>query len=159
MIERDIGVGHTVLPPSCMNQLLILVSVVVSLFGVISCEKSNALEPSHLLEGAWQAEDGTLFHFRNDGTFHGIDFRKREIWGNWVTLSETRIGFQSLLHDSYYSPQYAVIDKSSKDQMDYIVTGGTHFLHATRIPTAKADAAIELVAGPGLHLPRRAAKE
>jgi hypothetical protein len=71
-------------------------------------------------------------------------------------LSATRIGFQSLLHDSSYPPQYAIIGKGTSDEMDYMVTGGTNFIHAKRISTEKADTAIELVAEPQVHSPQKA---
>lgn len=118
-----------------------------------SCDRPNFLSSHHRLVGAWLASDGTIFHFRSDGTFHGIDYRKREIWGNWVTLSNSRIGFQSLLHDSFYQPQYAIIREADSDKMDYIVTGGVHFIAASRIDPAKADAAIEMVVRPDVHVP------
>lgn len=119
-----------------------------------SCDTQQT-QTKHPMIGAWLAHDGTIFNFRDDGTFHGIDLRKKEIWGNWVTLSKSRIGFQSLLHDSYYHPQYAIIQESNPDAMDYIVTGGTHFISASRIDPAKAAAAIELVVTPRLHLPTK----
>jgi hypothetical protein len=114
------------------------------------------MEPKHALEGGWLADDGTVFLFRPDGTFHGYDFRHREIWGNWVSLSKERIGFQSLLHDSFYNPQYALVDPTDKEQMDYIVTGGTHFIRAERISAGEADAAIQMVVKPRIHHPKRA---
>ena len=107
----------------------------------------------HALVGAWLATDGTVFIFRKDGTFHGFDFRPKEIWGNWVTLSATRIGFQSLLHNESYQPQYAIIDKSNKDSKDYIVTGGNSFIKAARPPVEKAEAAVEVVVEPQVHHP------
>lgn len=116
-----------------------------------------ACEPpreAHPLEGGWLAEDGTVFVFRPDGTFHGYDFRKREIWGNWVTLTPTRIGFQSLLHDSFYNPQYAIINETNRARMDYIVTGGNHFIGARRVDPREAAAAVRLVVEPEVHRPR-----
>jgi hypothetical protein len=137
------------------------VLAVLCVFFTASCERPvispDALEPKHALEGGWLANDGTVFLFRTDGTFHGYDFRKREIWGNWVSLSDVRIGFQSLLHDSFYNPQYAIIDIANKDRMDYIVTGGTHFIPAKRISTADAEAAIKVVVTQGIHHPQQAA--
>jgi hypothetical protein len=97
-----------------------------------------------------------VFLFRPDGTFHGYDFRYREIWGNWVALSEERIGFQSLSHDSFYNPQYAIIDPEDPEKMDYIVTGGTHFLSARRISIAEAEAATKVVVDQNIHYPKRA---
>jgi hypothetical protein len=107
----------------------------------------------HPLEGGWLADDGTVFVFRPDGTFHGYDFRRREIWGNWVALSPARIGFQSLLHDSFYDPQYAIIDATNSARMDYIVTGGNHFIGARRVDPAEADAAVRMVVEPQVHRP------
>lgn len=107
---------------------------------------------SHALIGAWKADDRTIFIFRADGTFRGADFRKTEIWGNWVELSPTRIGFQSLLHDSFYRPQYAVIS-ADKDQMNYIVTGGTRFIHARRIPVEEAYSTLDEILSAKIILP------
>jgi hypothetical protein len=135
-----------------MRPLAILIAAVAA-FVLSSCDSQSPRSRDHVLVGGWLAEDGTIFNFRPDGTFHGIDWRRKEIWGNWVTLSDTRIGFQSLLHDSSYEPQYAIIDKANHDAMDYIVTGGTGFIHAKRIPPDKADAATELVVEPSLHYP------
>jgi hypothetical protein len=100
------------------------------------------------------ADDGTVFLFRPDGTFHGYDFRKREIWGNWVTLSNVRIGFQSLLHDSFYNAQYAILDATNRDRMDYIVTGGNHFIGAHRVTPEEAAAAVRLVVKSAVHRPK-----
>ena len=136
------------------NPLRLLLLAATAMF-LCSCDQAAMQGQRHPLVGAWLATDGTIFHFRDDRTFHGLDFRKREIWGNWVILSDSRIGFQSLLHDSFYDPQYAVIRKDDRNAMDYIVTGGTHFIPATRIDPSKADAAIELVIRPGLHLPEK----
>ena len=116
-----------------------------------------ACEPprgAHPLEGGWLADDGTVFLFRPDGTFHGYDFRKREIWGNWVTLSDARIGFQSLLHDSFYNAQYAILDATNRDRMDYIVTGGNHFIGAHRVTPEEAAAAVRLVVKSAVHRPK-----
>lgn len=135
--------------------LLIFAGLMIALFS--SCdqsrEKNSTSVSSHILEGGWLANDGTVFLFRADGTFHGFDFRKREIWGNWVTLSKDRIGFQSLLHDSYYSPQYAIIDKKDTNQMNYIVTGGTQFISAERLPIEEAEASIKVVIDRTIHNP------
>lgn len=94
--------------------------------------------PRHALVGAWLARDDTVFVFRDDGTFVGVEMRGREIWGNWVTLDAARIGFQSLMHDVSYRPQYAVISAENPARMDYIVTGGTHFIPALRIGSDEA---------------------
>ena len=124
-----------------------------------SCDRHRPQETRHPLVGAWLANDGTIFHFRNDGSFHGIDWRKKEIWGNWVILSDSRIGFQSLLHDASYRPQYAVIRDQYPDRMDYIITDGTSFIAARRTDPAKAEAAIETAIQPGLHLPGKSEGE
>lgn len=138
----------------CLPVLFALCLVALSSFSPAQNESpAPAAPPEHVLVGAWQASDGTVFIFRKDGTFHGYDFRKREIWGNWVTLSPSRIGFQSLLHDSFYRPQYAIIDKADKDTMNYIVTGGTTFIEATRLEVAKAEADVEAVVQPQIHQP------
>lgn len=123
-----------------------------------SCEPPASRTSPHPLVGAWLASDGTIFDFRDDGTFHGIDFRKHEIWGNWVKLSETRIGFQSHLHTSFYHPQYAIIDRQSRDRMDYIVSDGNQFIQADRISREKAQAAIELLVEPNLPRPEPRAR-
>lgn len=104
--------------------------------------------PRHALVGSWLARDDTVFVFRDDGTFVGVDVRRREIWGNWVTLDAARIGFQSLMHDASYRPQYAVISAENPARMDYIVTGGTHFIPALRIgPDEAARRVAEALAG------------
>lgn len=131
---------------------LAVLAFMISAFS--SCNPPASKKAPHPLVGAWLATDGTIFDFREDGTFHGIDFRKREIWGNWVKLSETRIGFQSLLHKSYYHPQYAIIDSGSRDRMNYIVSDGQHYIQADRIAREKALAAIEVLIEPNLPKPR-----
>ena len=145
-----------------MHKHIILLAA--TLFVILSFSSCNVPTqetnpPKHALVGAWLATDGTIFNFHDDGTFHGIDFRKKEIWGNWVTLSPARIGFQSLLHDSSYQPQYAIIDPKNKNEMDYIVTGGTNFIHAKRIATEKANTTIEMVAEPQVHSPQKTEPE
>jgi hypothetical protein len=114
---------------------------------------SRPLTGNHVLEGGWLASDGTLFVFRPGGTFHGHDWQRSEIWGNWVALSRDRIGFQSLMHDSSYRPQYAIIDSANTQQMHYIVTGGNHFITARRIPAQEAEAAIQKIVKPAIHHP------
>jgi hypothetical protein len=86
-------------------------------------------------------------HGRPPTTRHKI-----EIWGNWVSLAPNRIGFQSLRHDSFYKPQYAVISKN-ENAMNYIVTGGTRFIKAERITIKQAEAAIEKVLVGKIILP------
>lgn len=105
------------------------------------------------MQGGWLCADGTVFHFREDKSFHGYDFRHRELWGNWVVLSEARIGFQSLMHDAFYNPQYAIVNVENPEEMNYIVTGGDHFISAERIPEAEAVAAINLVIAKTIHSP------
>jgi hypothetical protein len=113
----------------------------------------RAVQVPHVLEGAWLASDDTIFIFRPDGTFHGIDCNEREIWGNWVRLSDERIGFQSLLHDQFYDPQYAIINATNRARMDYIVTGGTGFIDAQRIPVSDASRRVETVIRAQIHRP------
>lgn len=97
---------------------------------------------SHKLVGAWKAADNTIFIFRENGSFHGVDWQAREIWGNWVELSPTRIGFQSLTHDNFYRPQYAVIS-TDENRMSYIITGGVRFITAERVDRKEAAAEID----------------
>ena len=136
---------HPSLPFPGMIAVMALASLLVG-----ACEPRRA---GHALEGGWLADDGTVFVFRPDGTFHGYDFRKNEIWGNWVSLSRVRIGFQSLLHDSFYNPQYAILDEMNHDRMNYIVTGGNNFIGARRVDPEEAAAAVRLVVEPKVHRP------
>ena len=110
--------------------------------------------PDHVLVGGWVADDGTIFLFRSDGSFHGVDWKKREIWGNWVGLSDQRIGFQSLMHSSFYNPQYAVINPKNKGSMDYIVSDGTRFISGRRIPPEDAQSRIEAIVEPQVLNPQ-----
>lgn len=126
-------------------------SILLAALCLAACEPERGTHP---LEGGWLADDGTVFVFRPDGTFHGYDWRRKEIWGNWVVLSPVRIGFQSLLHDSFYNPQYAIINATNPARMDYIVTGGTNFIGARRVPPQEAAAAVRLVVEPEVHRPR-----
>ncbi len=121
---------------------------------LVSCSPKDTAPAAHVLVGAWQAEDQTVFIFRDDHTFHGIDFRQIEIWGTWVKLSETRIGFQSLRYDGYYNPQYAIIHTNNFEQMDYINTGNPSFTAAKRIDLKKAEAFIEVTAEPKVLKPK-----
>lgn len=130
-----------------------LFAIALSFFVLNSYLSAEPPKREHALIGAWLSSDDTIFHFREDGTFHGIDFKKREIWGSWVTLSRTRIGFQSLLHSSYYAPQYAIINQEDKNKMDYIVSDGTSFISAVRIDPKKAQATIETMIQNRLHNP------
>lgn len=130
---------------------LLVAALFVAFSGCVSMPP-NLYERKHALIGAWKATDGTIFVFRNDGTFHGIDWHHREIWGNWVTLAPNRIGFQSLTHDSYYLPQYAVIS-DHKNIMNYIITGGKRFIQAERITNIQAADEIEEVLVSKVILP------
>jgi hypothetical protein len=142
---------------------LIAISSALALFSLNSCEKKEVMSQQvvsrHALEGGWLGDDGTVFLFKSDGTFHGYDMHNTEIWGNWVSLSDERIGFQSLMHNSYYAPQYAIVDTADNDQMDYIIAGGTSFIHAKRLSVDKAEAAIKTVVDPQIHHPKRASKD
>ncbi len=131
--------------------------VAIATLVLASCQDPSPPARTHALAGGWLATDGTIFDFRGDGTFHGVDWRGREIWGNWVTLSPTRIGFQSLMHDASYRPQYAIIDGDDRNRMDYIVTGGTHFIRARRVSPEEARAATALIVEPKLHRPGKPA--
>ncbi len=127
----------------------------LALVTLTSCEEPRpTADPTHSLVGAWLATDGTIFDFRSDGTFHGIDYAKREIWGNWIELSPARIGFQSLLHTTAYDPQYAIINQDDPDSMDYIYANGNAFIPAQRISVESARSAIELIVEPQIHHPK-----
>jgi hypothetical protein len=148
------------LAPTAVISMLRLLAISSMIFAVIdlpACKRSFftaiATPQRHILVGSWKATDGTIFMFRNDGTFHGIDYRSKEIWGNWVTLSEERIGFQSLLHDATYRPQYAVIDKTNTNLMHYIITGGTSFIDASRIPDNDAEKKVQSVIVDQIYSP------
>jgi hypothetical protein len=108
---------------------------------------------THPLVGAWLATDGTVFRFREDGTFVGIDYRAREIWGNWVRVNESRIGFQSLFHRGQYAPQYAVIS-DNPNVMNYIYSQSDNFIKAERITDKDAEAIIAEEAKKSVILPR-----
>lgn len=79
---------------------------------------------------------------------------------SWKTdgKAPTRIGFQSLLHDSFYRPQYATLRDGDPDRMDYIVTGGTHFIEAERIDLLFARAEVERIIAPQVHQPGQASR-
>ena len=79
--------------------------------------------------------------------------RGKEIWGNWVPLSEERIGFQTLMHKNYYRPQYAIIRKGDSDKMDYIVSDANYFIEAKRVPLEGAKQAVEILTAPGVIWP------
>ena len=111
-------------------------SVAVALFfcliGLSGCVK---VKPQHPLVGSWQASDGTVFVFRKDGTFVGRDYVNRRIFGNWVELDGSRIGFQTLMHTSAYAPQYA---ETTPGGMRYAYSDGSRFVNAKRLSAAKA---------------------
>ncbi len=134
-----------------LSSLLIGVAILFTLSGCTSSGRC-VFAKSHTLVGAWKASDDTLFIFRNDGSFYGVDWKDHEIWGNWVQLSPKRIGFQSLRHDSFYNPQYAVISEN-KDAMSYIITGGTRFIKARRIKEKEAATEIEKILDGKIILP------
>ena len=135
----------------CHFSSLILFAVLLCLSACDLNRQSPA--PDHVLAGGWIADDGTIFLFRSNGSFHGVDCRNKEIWGNWVVLSDQRIGFQSLMHDSFYRPQYAIVNPKNKGSMDYIVTGGTRFIHARRISPEDAQGRIEAIVEPQVLKP------
>lgn len=137
---------------------LLLIGLAI-LLGASGCTTTGrcVFVKSHKLVGAWKANDDTIFIFRNDGSFYGVDWREREIWGNWVELSSTRIGFQSLRHDSFYNPQYAVVSDDEKS-MSYIITGGTRFIKAQKIETREASAEIAKILEGKIILPPEAKK-
>jgi hypothetical protein len=134
-----------------LSSLLLGLAILFTLSGCTSSGRC-VFAKSHTLVGAWKASDDTLFIFRNDGSFYGVDWKDHEIWGNWVQLSPKRIGFQSLRHDSFYNPQYAVIS-NNENVMNYIVTGGTRFIKAERITIKQAEAAVEKVLEGKIILP------
>jgi hypothetical protein len=96
------------------------------------CGNSGA---KHALVGAWQASDGTVFIFRDDGTFTGRDYVNRRIFGSWVSLDAERIGFQSLMHAGVYLPQYAEVTPQG---MRYAYSDGSRFVEAAKIDPAEA---------------------
>jgi len=102
------------------------------LMGLSGCIK---VKPQHPLVGSWQASDGTVFVFRKDGTFVGRDYVNRRIFGNWVELDGSRIGFQTLMHTSAYAPQYA---ETTPSGMRYAYSDGSRFVNAKRLSAAKA---------------------
>jgi len=116
----------------CSPGRRILVLVLLCLIGVSGCVK---VKPPHPLVGSWKASDGTVFVFRKDGTFIGRDYVNRRIFGNWVELDGSRIGFQTLMHASAYAPQYAEV---TPDGMRYAYSDGSRFVKAKRLGFAKA---------------------
>lgn len=97
----------------------------------------------HPLVGAWHASDSTVFIFRNDGTFVGRDYMNRRIFGNWVELDESHIGFQTLMHAGGYLPQYAEV---TPDGMRYAYSDASRFVDAVKMEPA--DAARQIRAAP-----------
>lgn len=98
-----------------------------------------ATKPRHSLVGSWLASDKTIFSIRSNGTFVGKDMRGQLIWGNWVEIDKDRIGFQSLLHKTYYAPQFAVLTPKG---MQYAASDSDWFIRATRITDSEAQAGI-----------------
>jgi hypothetical protein len=113
--------------------MVVVVFFLVCLFGMP--------HHKHALVGCWQAEDSTVFVFRDDGTFIGRDFRGRRIFGNWVGLNKEQIGFQSLMHGSFYSPQYAEVTSSG---MRYAYSDSPGFIDALSVDPITADRQISL---------------
>jgi len=89
----------------------------------------------HALVGAWEAADGTVFIFREDGTFTGRDYVNRRIFGSWVILDAERIGFQSLMHAGVYLPQYAEVTPQG---MRFAYSDGSRFVEAVKMDPAEA---------------------
>jgi len=107
------------------------------LLGATGCATCHTSRHNHALVGCWQAkEDPTVLIFRKDGTFIGQDFKKQRIFGTWVTLNQTQIGFQSLFYSGFYNPQYAEVTATG---MRYAFTPrstsgpGPGFAHCVRI--------------------------
>jgi hypothetical protein len=123
------------------------------LSGCAHVHPCRLFEADHLIEGAWQATDKTVFIFRHDGTFHGVDYRSREIWGSWVKLSDNRVGFHSLLYDRSYSPQYAVVDPEDRNHMDYIMTGKIKFIETHRMKLADAESFVAQAVSASVVMP------
>jgi hypothetical protein len=87
------------------------------------------------IQGWWKAGDGTVFNFRGDKTFVGIDYHGTLIWGNWTKLGDDKYGFQSLYHAGYYNPQYAIMTANG---MKYARSNPTvSFISAKRISAAE----------------------
>jgi hypothetical protein len=121
-----------------MKQKLKLLLPLLVLMWVAGCSTTCCLiHQKHALVGCWQAkEDPTILIFREDGTFIGQDFNKQRIFGNWVVLNKTQIGFQSLYYSGFYNPQYAEVTATG---MRYAYTpripgtAGPGFAHCVRI--------------------------
>ena len=125
-----------------MKQKITLILSLLILIGITGCATSNSSPATqthhkHILVGCWQAkEDPTVLIFRADGTFIGQDFKKQRIFGTWVVLNKSQIGFQSLYYSGFYNPQYAEVVTTG---MRYAYTGrsvggsGPGFTHCVRI--------------------------
>ena len=118
--------------------LLLLLAVT----GCATHYSAHRMHHRHVLIGCWQAkEDPTILIFRDDGTFIGQDFKKQRIFGTWVTLNKSQIGFQSLYYSGFYNPQYAEVTDTG---MRYAYTPrnesgpGPGFAHCVRIDYATA---------------------
>lgn len=122
-------------PISFLLSLLILI-------GATGCATQKTApaaqaQHQHILVGCWQAkEDPTVLIFRDDGTFIGQDFKKQRIFGTWIDLGQSQIGFQSLYYSGSYNPQYAEVTATG---MRYAYTPraksgpGPGFAHCVRI--------------------------
>jgi hypothetical protein len=119
------------------------IALFVSLFILIAaagCATRNESPQAchrHVLAGCWQAkEDPTILIFRDDGTFIGQDFKKQRIFGTWIVLNKSQIGFQSLYYSGFYNPQYAEVTATG---MRYAYTprnpggSGPGFAHCVRM--------------------------
>jgi len=114
--------------------IVVLLTAGILFFG------ERLLNPPHPLEGSWRSDDDTIFTFRHNGTFVGKDLRGILIWGNWVKIDGEKIGFQSLLHKSFYNPQYAV---STAEGMEYINSDSNNSIRAKKITESEASAGID----------------
>jgi len=117
--------------------LLLNLLILISVTGCVTHNTSHRMYHQHVLVGCWQAkEDPTVLIFRNDGTFIGQDFRRQRIFGTWIALNKSQIGFQSLYYSGFYNPQYAEVTDAG---MRYAYTPrtdggpGPGFAHCVRI--------------------------
>ncbi|HSY18631.1 MAG TPA: hypothetical protein VK815_09870 [Candidatus Acidoferrales bacterium] len=121
-----------------MKSKLTLFLSLLLLVGATGCATCcHSSRHNHALVGCWQAkEDPTVLIFRRDGTFIGQDFKKQRIFGTWVTVNKSEIGFQSLYYSGFYNPQYAEVTTNG---MRYAYTPrredgpGPGFAHCVRI--------------------------
>ena len=116
-----------------MRGLRIAITLLSPLFFVMPCCATD--HPAHKLAGSWEADDGTIFIFREDGTFIGRDYINRRIFGSWVALDPERIGFQSLMHAGVYLPQYAEVTPRG---MRYAYSDGSRFVDAVAMDPSQA---------------------